>query len=194
MKLLEEFKGEKLPKLETERLVLRQSTIEDAGDIFAYSKLEEVSYNAGFPPSQSIENTYEYLNNFYLNSYKAKKIPVGYGITLKDENKVIGTITFNTRHSDDVFEMGYTLNPSYWGRGIVPEAGHALLEVGFTILNLHKIELKCYDYNQRSIRVAEKLGFKLEGTIRERQDIRGNRCNQYIYGLLKSEWMKSRIN
>ncbi|MDO4667084.1 MAG: GNAT family protein [Streptococcus sp.] len=194
MKLLEEFNGERLPKLETDRLVLRQCTLEDASDIFLYSSLEEASYNAGFRTSQSIEDTYEYLNHFHLNFYEAKKIPVGYGITLKGEDKVIGTITFNTRHSDDVFEIGYILNPEYWGRGIVPEAGHAMLEVGFAILNLHKIELRCYDYNQRSIRVAEKLGFKLEGTVRDRLDVRGNRCNECIYGLLKSEWLENERN
>lgn len=190
MKILEEFTVDRLPKLETDRLVLRQFTLEDADDIFSYSRMEEVSFNTGFPQSKSVENTYEYLNHFYFNSYENKKIPVGYGIVFKDSHKVIGSIGFNNRHGDDIFEMSYVLHFDYWGRGIVPEAGAAMLEVGFDILNLHKIELKCFEYNERSRRVAEKLGFKLEGMLRDRLDARGDRCNLCVYGLLKSEWKK----
>ncbi|HHV3414225.1 TPA: GNAT family N-acetyltransferase, partial [Streptococcus agalactiae] len=64
----------------------------------------------------------------------------------------------------------------------------ALIEVGFTLLNLHKIEIRCYDYNKQSRRVAEKLGFTLEATIRDRKDNQDNRCVNLIYGLLRSEW------
>ncbi|WP_366535867.1 GNAT family N-acetyltransferase, partial [Streptococcus agalactiae] len=55
-------------------------------------------------------------------------------------------------------------------------------------LNLHKIEIRCYDYNKQSRRVAEKLGFTLEATIRDRKDNQDNRCVNLIYGLLRSEW------
>ncbi|CCQ81941.1 acetyltransferase, partial [Streptococcus agalactiae SS1014] len=92
------------------------------------------------------------------------------------------------RHEDDVFEIGYMLHPDYWGHGYMTEAVAALIEVGFTLLNLHKIEIRCYDYNKQSQRVAEKLGFTLEATIRDRKDNQGNRCVNLIYGLLRSEW------
>lgn len=74
------------------------------------------------------------------------------------------------------------------GQGIVTEAARALLEVGFTLLNLHKIEIECYGYNKASQRIAEKLGFTLEARIRDRKDAQGNRCDSLIYGLLRSEW------
>ena len=68
------------------------------------------------------------------------------------------------------------------------EAARALIEVGFDLLQLHKIEIGCYDYNQGSRRIAEKMGFTLEATIRDRQDVQGNRCDDLRYGLLRSEW------
>ncbi|AWZ29084.1 GNAT family acetyltransferase [Streptococcus agalactiae] len=55
------------------------------------------------------------------------------------------------------------------------EAVAALIEVGFTLLNLHKIEIRCYDYNKQSQRVA-KTRITLEATIRDRKDNQGNRC------------------
>ena len=68
------------------------------------------------------------------------------------------------------------------------EAARALLEVGFPLLNLHKIEIECYGYNKASQRIAEKLGFTLEARIRDRKDVQDQRCDELTYGLLKSEW------
>ena len=120
--------------------------------------------------------------------WSEKKIPAGYGICPKGSNRVIGSIDFNHRHADDVFEMGYLLHPDYWGQGIMPEAARAILEVGFNLVGLHKIEIECYSYNKASQRIAEKLGFTLESRIRDRKDAQGKRCDLLRYGLLKSEW------
>ena len=106
----------------------------------------------------------------------------------KGTDKIVGSVDFNHRHEDDVLEIGYTLHPDYWGRGYVPEAARALIDLAFKELGLHKIELVCFGYNIQSQRVAEKLGFTLEARIRDRKDAQGNRCDSLIYGLLKSEW------
>ena len=95
------------------------------------------------------------------------------------------------RYEDDVLEIGYTLHPDYWGRGYVPEAARALIDLAFKELNLHKIELSCFGYNLQSQRVAEKLGFTLEARIRDRKDTQGNRCDSLVYGLLRSEWKET---
>ena len=145
-------------RLETERLVLRVRTVADAEDIHTYASLSEVAY------------------------------PAGYGIIVKGTDTIIGSVDFNHRHADDVLEIGYTLHPDYWGRGYVPEAARALIDLAFKKLKLHKIELSCFGYNFQSQRVAEKLGFTLEARIRNRKDVQGKRCDDLRYGLLRSEW------
>ena len=145
-------------QIETERLVLRFRTVADAEVIFDYASRPEVSY------------------------------PAGYGIIVKGTDTIIGSVDFPRRYEDDVLEIGYTLHPDYWGRGYVPEATRALINLGFKELGLHKIELTCFGYNVQSQRVAEKLGFTLEARIRDRKDAQGNRCDSLIYGLMKSEW------
>lgn len=166
LKILEEFDGKILPNVETERLNLRQRTIADAADIFTYASLPEVTYPAGFPPIETVEDEVYYLEHVLPKSQAEQQLPSGYGIKLKGEDKMIGSVDFNHRHADDVLEIGYTLHPDYWGQGIVPEAAAALIELGFTLLNLHhKLELNCYDTNKQSQRVAEKLGFTLEARI-----------------------------
>ncbi|MCC9881081.1 GNAT family N-acetyltransferase, partial [Streptococcus agalactiae] len=128
----------------------------------------------------------------YPTNLEKEKLPSGYAITLKGDDKVIGSVDFNHRHEDDIFEIGYLLHPDYWGQGIVPEAASALVEIGFTLLGLHKIELGCYDYNKQSQAVARKLGFTLEANIRDRRDAQGKRCGDMRFGLLRSEWEKKR--
>ena len=175
-------------RLETERLILRVRTVADAEDIHAYASLPEVAYPAGFPPVKTLEDEVYYLEHILPERNQKDNLPAGYGIVVKGTDKVIGSVDFNHRHEDDVLEIGYTLHPDYWGRGYVPEAARALIDLAFKELGLHKIELTCFGYNVQSQRVAEKLGFTLEARIRDRKDAQGNRCDDLRYGLLRSEW------
>ncbi|MFC3928724.1 GNAT family N-acetyltransferase [Streptococcus caprae] len=179
-----------LPNLETDRLYLRERTVADAEAVFEYASLPEVSWPAGFPPVKTVEDEVYYLEHVLPKRNADHHLPSGYGICFKGTDKVIGSVDFNLRHADDVLEMGYTLHPDYWGQGMITEAAQALIDLGFTQLGLHKIEIGCYDYNVGSRRVAEKLGFTLEATIRDRKDAQGKRCADLRYGLLKSEWEK----
>ncbi len=188
VKILETYNGKELPKVETDRLVLRQRTIDDVPDMFAYVSLENVAYPAGLPPIATLEDEYDYFENRYYQNLEKANLPSGYGITVKGSDRVIGSCDFNHHHEDDVFEIGYMLHPDFWGRGYMTEAVSALIEIGFTLLNLHKVEIRCYGSNKQSQRVAEKLGFTLEARIRDRKDTQGNRCDDLAYGLLKSEW------
>ena len=175
-------------RLETARLVLRVRTVADAEDIFDHASRPEVAYPAGFPPVKTLEDEVYYLEHILPERNQKENLPAGYGIVVKGTDKVIGSVDFNHRHADDVLELGYTLHPDYWGRGYVPEAARALIDLAFKDLGLHKIGLTCFGYNVQSQRVAEKLGFTLEARIRDRKDVQGNRCDSLIYGLLKGEW------
>ena len=123
-------------RLETERLVLRVRTIADAEDIHAYASLPEVSYPAGFPPVKTLEDGFTIWSIFCPSAIKGENLPAGYGIVVKGTDKVIGSVDFNHRHQDDVLEIGYTLHPDYWGRGYVPEAARALIDLAFRELGL----------------------------------------------------------
>ena len=175
-------------RLETERLVLRVRTVADAEDIHAYASLPEVAYPAAFQPVKTLDDEIYYLEHILPERNKKENLPAGYGIVVKGTDKIVGSVDFNHRHEDDVLEIGYILHPDYWGLGYVPEAARALIDLAFKELNLHKIELSCFDYNIQSQRVAEKLGFTLEARIRDRKDVQGNRCDDLRYGLLRSEW------
>ncbi|MGF0048015.1 GNAT family N-acetyltransferase [Streptococcus hyointestinalis] len=188
IKILGQVNANRLPDVETDRLYLRQRTSADAEDIFAYARLPEVSVPAGFPAVETLADELYYIEHIYPSNLAKENIPSGYGITLKGTDKVIGSIDFPHRHGDKTLEIGYLLHPDYWGQGIVPEAGRAMLKVGFELLGLDKIILICYDYNKQSQAVARKLGFTLETVSEEIQDPAGRTCRDETWGLLREEW------
>lgn len=190
MKILGEFVRNQLPDIETERLYLRERKVADAADMFAYASLPEVATNAGFPLMKNVEEEEAFIQGIPLRMVQAG-LPGGYGITLKGENRVIGSVDFNRRHGElgDIYEIGYVLHPDYWGQGIVPEAVKALCFVAFSFIpGLYKIEIACHGSNLQSQAIAKKVGFTLEARLRGRDHVRGQRQDELRFGLLRSEW------
>jgi ribosomal-protein-serine acetyltransferase len=66
-----------------------------------------------------------------------------------------------------------------------------VLEFGFVNLELHRIELRCVTTNTGSVRIAERLGFKLEGELRDSEWLDGRPVNHFMYGLLRHEFKQA---
>jgi RimJ/RimL family protein N-acetyltransferase len=75
-----------------------------------------------------------------------------------------------------------------WGKGYGREAMELVLRYGFHELNLHRIQLTVFEYNERAIALYEKLGFRREGVYREFMQRDGKRYDMLLYGLLRREW------
>ena len=102
---------------------------------------------------------------------------------------MVGTCGFTSFNcSADSAEVGYVLNPDYWGKGIATEALRCVLKFGFEELKLHRIEAKFIEENKRSLRVMEKVGMTFEGVCREGMLIKGKYVNVGICSILRSEW------
>lgn len=79
-------------------------------------------------------------------------------------------------------------DPANWGKGFGREAMELLLRFAFHELNLHRVGLTVFSYNERAIALYESLGFVREGTERERLHRDGKRYGMHTYGLLRREW------
>ena len=77
-----------------------------------------------------------------------------------------------------------------WGKSYGYEAMQLTLRFAFDELNLHRVQLTVFSYNERAIALYEKLGFQREGVHREHLQRDGKRYDMYLYGLLRSEWEK----
>jgi ribosomal-protein-serine acetyltransferase len=85
-------------------------------------------------------------------------------------------------------EIGYWVDLASEGQGLVTRAGHALLRYAFDDLALHRVALKCAATNSASIKVAQRLGFRLEGRLLKADRIGDEWVDFLIYGLLEEEW------
>ena len=75
-----------------------------------------------------------------------------------------------------------------WGKGYGYETMQLALRFAFHELNLHRVQLTVFSYNERAIALYEKLGFQREGVYREFIQRDGKRYDMYPYGLLRREW------
>lgn len=153
-----------LPRLETSRLILREICEKDAKDMYEYAQMPNVGPSAGWEPHTSLSYTKDVIRMFNRKKYYGQ---LGvYAIILKEENKMVGTIELHTFTPNFKAELGYTVSPLYWGRGIAFEASKKILEYGFEGLNLKRIECMCFPDNKQSQRVCEKLLINYEGIRR----------------------------
>ena len=180
--------------LNSERLILRNWQESDSSDLYEYAKSELVGPNAGWKPHQNEEESKEIIKMFIKNNDS-------YAIVLKSENKVIGSIGLHNRKPDETLndlkqrEIGYVLNPNYWGKGFIPEAVNCLLNYGFNELNLDLIWCGHFDFNNNSKRVNEKCGFNYQFTKREKRKLLDNQeVNTLYYNLSKAEYLSKQTD
>ena len=180
--------------LNSERLILRNWQESDSSDLYEYAKSELVGPNAGWKPHQNEEESKEIIKMFIKNNDS-------YAIVLKSENKVIGSIGLHHRKPDETLndlkqrEIGYVLNPNYWGKGFIPEAVNFLLNYGFNELNLDLIWCGHFDFNNNSKRVNEKCGFNYQFTKREKRKLLDNQeVNTLYYNLSKAEYLSKQTD
>ncbi len=85
-------------------------------------------------------------------------------------------------------ELGYWIGESFQGRGLVTDACRAMITHLFEDRDLNRVEIHCSVSNLKSAAVARRLGFELEGTLRD-STLAGNRLHDaYVFGMLKKDW------
>ncbi|MCX7877052.1 MAG: GNAT family N-acetyltransferase [Ignavibacteria bacterium] len=178
-----------LPALETERLRLRKLSLRDATDIYEYASSPEVSEHVSWEYHRDISDSVRFLRTI-VQQYESG-LPSPWGIVLKNERKLIGTIGFHTYSPENFYgEIGYALSNRYWNNGYMTEAFKEVLRFGFEVLKLNRIEATCKPMNIRSERVMIKCGLKFEGLLRQRLFTKNSFHDLKIFSILKSEYFK----
>ena len=181
------------PILETNRLVLRQLTVDDSENWFKNLSDEEVAVLIGMEPLESVDDSKSIINRF--NDRYEKKNGMAWAITLKEDEGFIGTCSYEKIDSHNLSgEIGYDLLKIYWGHGFMAEALSVILDYGFESLGLNRIEVHTAAINLASRNLLRKLGFFEEGIFRESTFFRGEFRDDCQYSLLRREWNESQKN
>ncbi len=164
--------------------------LDDGGldDFFEYSQIEDFYKYLEFPPQRSIEESGAYLKRLMTRS-NADNAHYWF-IRVKDTHKVIGTIgvhSIDFRKGDA--EIGYGISPRYWGKGYFKEVVRLVLDFLFLQMEFHRVIATTRQDNTPSIRGLKKLGFRIEGCLREYYlSYDGQRHDAVILGLLRCDY------
>ncbi|MED3689869.1 GNAT family protein [Peribacillus butanolivorans] len=173
------------PILETERLILREITKEDAEGIFACFSNENVTRYYGQETLENIEEAEKFVD-FFSNNYNEKR-GIRWGIEKKETKGIIGTIGFNAwlpKHKRA--EIGYEIHPEQWGKGYASEAVSRVLTYGFDVMNLTRIGAVIFLNNEASNKLLTNIGFQKEGVLKKYMYQNGVAHDTYVYSLLKN--------
>lgn len=175
------------PILETNRLILRQVTKDDATSLLKYLSDKDVMKYVGLEPFKSVDDALDEIA-WYASIYE-KRTGIRWGITLKDQEEVIGSCGFLNMSSQHYrSEIGIELSKEHWGTGVAIEAFEAVIKYGFDQLNLQRIEALIEPPNIPSQKLAERHGFIREGLLRSYEFTCGKFDDLYMYSLLKQEF------
>jgi ribosomal-protein-alanine N-acetyltransferase len=179
-----------LPELETERLLLRKMRPDDAEAMFTYASDPEVTRYVLWETHRSIEDSESFLG-FAAEGYRRGDFG-GWGVVLKDSGAFVGTCGIDVDYAPEHAraELGYVLSREHWGRGLMPEAARAVIRFGFGRMRLNRLEARCIAENTASARVMEKAGMTYEGTLREREFIKGAYRDMKLYSILRREYRR----
>ena len=170
----------------TDRLVLRPVLQGDAQDLYEIFSDRQVMKYYDLSPFESLERAKEQIDLF-TNGFEQRTM-LRWGIELKDGGKLIGTCGFFAFNEDALkAELGYELNSSYHGKGLMSEALDAVLGFIFRESGINRVEAFVEPQNTASQKLLEKLGFTKEGTLRSYERCRGDLIDITIFGLLRSD-------
>jgi len=165
--------------LETERLYLRELTIEDAHSFFQLNNDEEVLRYTG---DQAFANV-EAARNFLEAYDQYEKYGMGrWAVINKWDEAFLGWCGIKYRAEADEFDIGYRFFRKYWNCGYASESASACLKYGFEDLGIEEMVGRAMKANKASIRVLEKIGMQYD------RDADFDGIPGVIFKLSKPDW------
>ncbi|PKR86544.1 GNAT family N-acetyltransferase [Heyndrickxia camelliae] len=177
-------------QLETERLVLRAPHLKGDGEIVNEAIRDSIhELKAWLPFAQelpTVEETEINLRNAHIHFLKRHSFR--FLIFCKDGNDFIGTASLQgIDWNIPKCEIGYWIHTKYSGNGYMTEAVKELAHFGLNYIKFRRMEIKCESTNVKSRAIPEKLGFVLEGILRN-DDLSADGCNltdTCLYSIIK---------
>jgi len=176
--------GGKQPILETERLMLRAFTIEDAETVSRVAgewDIARMMAPVPYPYPVSVAAG-------WINSHRASAMAgtdMTFAIWLG--NALIGSINIENR-GDDTTGIGYWVDKNHWNKGYVSEAVTEILQYTFNVLDVNLLTTELFADNLASARVLEKAGFTYHQDKLGWSEARQETCSKREYRLTKGRW------
>lgn len=174
-------------QLKTERLLIRDITIDDRYEIFSYRSDKETNIFQSWVPE-----TMQDVEHFIERNMKAFNLPETWYqllITDRQTKEVIGDIGIHFFGNENVqAELGITIAKHFHGKGYASESLRAVIDYLFQNLQKHRIIASVDPLNTSSVKLMERLGFRKEGHFIKSLFWKNEWVDDIIYAVLKEEW------
>ncbi len=171
-------------------LVLRDLDVDQAERFFRHIEENRDSY-ADTIPFVSKTHSVEAMRGLIAQNLRRQAAGTAEFYTLWDGETMAGYFLVREKDKDARWaEIGYMIGQQWRGRGLSKQICGMLLEELFIHQDMQKIVICCNADNLASIGLAKKLGFQLEGNLRNHFVVNGKLCNMLYFGLLKEEWVR----
>ncbi|CAN5709990.1 GNAT family protein [soil metagenome] len=179
------------PTLHTARLVLRPFQDGDAAALFALQSDARVMRYWDAPPWTEPERAVRFIERCRELAEQGSGARVV--VERASDGQFLGWCHVTTWDPDfRSASTGYIYTVESWGHGYATEAAGALLTWAYDTLDLNRVQAEADTRNRASARVLQKLGFVLEGTLREDCIVDGDVSDSWVYGLLRRDWLQRR--
>lgn len=172
-------------KLESSRLLLRRIYKEDALEIYnGFINQDGFLYYLN-KEKRTLE---EEISSLELIDEKNKSNDYyNWLITLKATGKIIGMIVLKTEDINECVEATYTIDENYSNNGYMSETLKLVIDYAFSELLVNRFQAGCVVSNEKSKRVMEKCGMKLEGILRDYVILRDGYHDMYMYSIVRRD-------
>jgi RimJ/RimL family protein N-acetyltransferase len=176
-------------QLFTERLLLRDITIDDKQAIFDYrSDAEANKFQSWIPETLEDVDSFIQRNNKEFNQPESWYQVL---ITDKETKAVIGDVGIHFFGSENLqVELGITLSKNFHGKGYASEALEGVMNFLFNDLKKHRIMASVDPDNIDSLNLMVRIGFRKEGHFVKSLFWKNNWVDDVIYALLQQDWIK----
>lgn len=174
--------------LRTDRLLLRPLSAGDAEALLAYRSLPAVCHFVPFEPMgrADVEALISRVSARTTIDGDDDSLFLGYQV--QGASEVIGDLSLIWESAEHgTAEIGYTINPSFGGRGYATEAVGALMGVAFSA-GVHRVVARIDSRNVASASLATRLGMRREAHFRQNEWFKGDWSDEFVYAILASEW------
>jgi ribosomal-protein-serine acetyltransferase len=171
-----------------EGVILRPLAISDAPDFLALIQQDQANFNRWLRWTASIQTLAD--AEAYIDKASVQRGPdEGFHAGMWVDGRLAGGIAcFPLNRRSHKTEIGYWLGAEFRGRGLVTTACRLVIDHLIRVESMHRIEIQAVTENIASRAVAERLGFTLEGVLRDSEWITDSYRDHALYSLLEGEW------